>query len=439
MNEKNGTGRRKFLAGMVKPSKCVGTMTFREGSHGEKVSLLGYGGMRMPTLPGAPDKFDMKAIEGHVDALYKGGVNYFDAAPVYCQGQCEKILGQILRKYPRESYYVVSKLSNFAKNTWSHEASVKIYEQSQKDFNLGHIDFYFLHAVGAGGDDPFRQRCLDNGMLEFCMKERDAGRIKNLGFSFHGPVKFFDQAIAMHDKVHWDMVQIQLNYLDWDHSAEVNPRNPNASYMYAECAKRGIPVTVMEPLLGGRLAKFNYTAATCLVPFDPEETMAGWAFRFAGTHPKVLTVLSGMNRIDHIEENIRTFSPLKPLNAEQMKAMDEVALAVLADKTVPCNYCNYCMPCPYGLDIPAILSTWNAALVEKRVPDDPSATDYEKNRHTFLAEYEAAIPDRLRRADHCTGCGRCAPHCPQQIDVPREISRIAARVAALRARKGFAQ
>jgi predicted aldo/keto reductase-like oxidoreductase len=218
-------------------------------------------------------------------------------------------------------------------------------------------------------------------------------------------------------------VQIQLNYVDWKHAFETNERNQDAEYLYAECAKRDIPVVVMEPLLGGRLARFNYSLAEKLVPLDPEASLAKWALRFAGHFPKVLTVLSGMTYREHLEENCAIYSPFKPLSGRELEVLEEAALAFLSDSSVSCNTCNYCMPCPYGLDIPGIFSLYNSAMSKKN-PDGMA----------FLREYERTIP-YLRRASHCTGCGVCVSHCPQSVDIPKEMRRIDELVESLKAKE----
>ncbi|MDO4366262.1 MAG: aldo/keto reductase, partial [bacterium] len=220
----------------------------------------------------------------------------------------------------------------------------------------------------------------------------------------------------------WDFVQIQMNYVDWRHAKEVNARNLDAKYLYETLAKLDIPVVIMEPLLGGRLARYNYALAQELTPLDPEATLAQWAFRFCGTHPKVMTVLSGMTRTEHIEENLVTFSPLKPCRANELAALERAAQRMLALNTIPCNSCNYCMPCPYGLDIVSLLQFRNSVLTAKTMP---SAKE-------VLKAYAKAVPEELRRADHCTGCGRCTPHCPQMIDIPREIAAIDEWIDALK-------
>jgi predicted aldo/keto reductase-like oxidoreductase len=226
-----------------------------------------------------------------------------------------------------------------------------------------------------------------------------------------------------HDKYHWDFVQIQLNYVDWKHAFETNERNQDAEYLYAECARRDIPVVVMEPLLGGRLAKFNYSLAEKLVPLDPEASLAKWALRFAGHFPKVMTVLSGMTYREHLEENCAIYSPFEPLSERELAVLEEAACAFISDSSVSCNTCNYCMPCPYGLDIPGIFSLYNSAMSKKN-PDGMA----------FLREYEKTVP-YLRRASHCTGCGICVSHSPQSVDIPKEMRRIDELVESLKAKE----
>lgn len=172
-----------------------------------------------------------------------------------------------------------------------------------------------LHAIGMGTDGmrEFENRYMDNGILDFLLKEREAGRIRNLGFSYHGDIKVFDYLLSRHDEYKWDFVQIQLNYLDWHHAKEINPRNTDAEYLYGELEKRGILAIIMEPLLGGRLSNLHDHVVSRLKQAEPERGVASWAFRFAGTWPGVLTVLSGMTYMEHLEDNLRSFCPLKPL------------------------------------------------------------------------------------------------------------------------------
>lgn len=184
-------------------------------------------------------------------------------------------------------------------------------------------------------------------MLDFLLREREAGRIRNLGWSFHGDQKVFDHLLAMHDsgEARWDFVQIQMNYVDWKHASD---RNVNAEYLYGELEKRGIPAVIMEPLLGGRLSRLNDHLVERLKERRPTESTASWAFRYAGSWPGVLTVLSGMTYMEHLQDNIRTYSPLEPCTGEELALLEDTAQLMLKYPTVPCTECQYCMPCPYG-------------------------------------------------------------------------------------------
>ena len=267
------------------------------------------------------------------------------------------------------------------------------------------------------------KRYVDNGVLDFLLKEREAGRIRNLGFSYHGDIKVFDYLLSKHDEYKWDFVQIQLNYVDWKHAKEVNPRNTDAEYLYSELEKRGIPAIIMEPLLGGRLSNVPDHIVGRLKQQEPERSVASWAFRYAGTHPGVMTVLSGMTYMEHLEDNLSSFSPLKPLTEAEMQFLYDTADLMMHYPTIPCNDCKYCMPCPYGLDIPSILLHYNKCVNQGNVPENARAENYAEARRAFLIGYDRSVP-RLRQASHCIGCNQCAPHCPQSIDIPSELQRI---------------
>ncbi len=397
-------------------------MTYRTNpKSGEKVSLLGYGCMRWPTLPapgGDGNVIDQDAVNELIDYAIAHGVTYFDTSPVYVQGWSEKSTGIALKRHPRDRFQIATKLSNFSNYTC--ENSIAMYRQSFEDLQVDYIDYYLLHSIGNGGIETFRARYIDNGMIDFLMKEREAGRIRNLGFSFHGTVSVFDEVLAMHEKVHWDFVQIQLNYVDWRHASA---RNVNAEYLYAELEKRHIPAIIMEPLLGGRLSNVPDHIVTRLKQRNPERSVASWAFRFAGSPSGVLTVLSGMTYLEHLQDNLRTYSPLEPLTEADVQFLYDTADLMMQYPTIPCNDCKYCMPCPYGIDIPAVLLHYNKCVNEGNLPTSSQSEDYRRARRAFLVGYDRSVP-RLRQASHCIGCGQCVSHCPQSIEIPKELHRI---------------
>lgn len=407
-------------------------MTYRKNPKtGEQVSILGYGMMRLPTIEKSEgeevnkDEIDQEAVNRLVDYALEHGVNYFDTSPAYCKGRSERATGIALSRHPRDSYFIATKLSNFAKSTWSREKSIEMYRNSLKELQTDHIDYMLLHAIGMGADGPqeFRSRYIDNGILDFLMAEREAGRIRNLGFSYHGDVRVFDDMLAQHDKYKWDFVQIQMNYLDWAHAKEINPSNTDAEYLYGELEKMGIPAVIMEPLLGGRLANVPDNIVARLKQREPERSVASWAFRYAGTMPNVLTVLSGMTYMEHLQDNLRSYCPLQPLTDEEMKFLYSTANLIVKFPTVPCNDCKYCMPCPYGLDIPGILLHYNKCVNEGNTPESSQDENYKEARRAFLVGYDRSVP-KLRQASHCIGCGACAPHCPQGINIPNALARI---------------
>ena len=412
----------------VEPS--TDQMTYRTNpTTKDKVSLLGYGMMRLPTIEGnaareSKAEIDQEQVNRLVDYAIEHGVNYFDTSPVYCQGLSERSTGIALSRHKRSEYFVATKLSNFNPATQSREESIKMYRDSFKELQVSYIDYYLLHSVGGGGMEAFSKRYLDNGMLDFCVEERKAGRIRNLGFSYHGDIEVFDWLLSMHDKYHWDFVQIELNYLDWDFADEINQRNTDARYLYGELQKRGIPSVIMEPLLGGRLANLPQYLVTQLKERDPEKSAASWAFRYAGTPEGVLTVLSGMTYMEHLKDNLLSYCPLEPLTQDEMTFLDrDIAKKIVGLENIPCNDCKYCMPCPYGIDIPAIFVHYNKCKNEGSLPNNQEDPEYRKLRRNYLIGLDRTVP-RMRQADHCIGCGQCESHCPQNIRIPRELHKI---------------
>ena len=402
-------------------------MTYRINPYTkDKVSLLGYGCMRWPLRKNdnGEDEVDQDAVNELVDYAIGHGVNYFDTAPVYIRGWSETATGIALKRHPREKFFIATKLSTGRNDPYnrSFEGAKAMYENSLKNLQVDYIDYYLVHAVG-GGEDSIREidnRLYDNGVLDFLLAERKAGRIRNLGWSFHGDVKGFDYMLSLHDKVQWDFVQIQLNYVDWQHATG---RNVNAEYLLAELEKKNVPAVIMEPLLGGRLARVNTHALTIMNEVHPDHTAAQWAFRYAGTPESVLTVLSGMVYMEHLQENIRTYAPLVPLNEKEYEALEKVTQVILNSDYIQCTECQYCMPCPYGLDIPGIFGHYNRCVSAGERLGSINDENYREARRAFLIGYDRSVP-KLRQADHCLECGLCKPNCPQRIDIPKEMRRV---------------
>ena len=391
-------------------------MTYRENHNtGDKVSILGYGMMRLPMTKNEKDEdvIDQQRVNELVDYALAHGVNYFDTAPVYCKGASEKATGIALSRHPRNSYFIATKLSNMRGDN-SIEFGKEMFANSLSELQTDYIDYLLLHNLG--NRNAYNQRFVENGLLDYLLQQKREGKIRNLGWSFHGEKEFFD---FMLDEagVHWDFIQIQMNYVDWQRG------NPTAEYMYNRLAEKNIPVVIMEPLLGGRLAKMNYQAMAMLKEREPEKSVASWAFRFAGSYDHVLTVLSGMTYMEHLQDNIRTYAPLHPLTDDEKELLMDVAKRKMGFENIDCTDCKYCMPCPYGLDIPAIFKHYNRCLDEGRMPQNEMDEDYKKQRRAFLVGLERGVP-KLRQADHCTGCHECEHHCPQRIKISREMRKI---------------
>lgn len=433
----------KAPASIASGAKSRGGMTYRVNPNtGDKVSILGFGCMRLPTVNGGSarddnDRIDQDMVNKQVDYAIEHGVNYFDTSPAYCKGLSEHAMGIALSRHPRDSYFIATKLSNFSPDTWKRERAIAMYHNSMKELQVDYIDYLLLHGIGMGGMDALNGRYIDNGVLDYLVKEKEAGRIRNLGFSYHGDVAVFDHLLKMQDegKIHWDFAQIQLNYIDWKHAKEVNPRNTDAEYLYNELEKRGIPVVIMEPLLGGRLAQVNNHLVGKYKSLRPDDSVASWAFRFAGTPEGVLTVLSGMTYMEHLQDNLKTYSPLEPCSDDELAMLEDAAKEILHFPTVPCTDCKYCMPCPYGLDIPTIFSHYNKCINEGLIKEDTQDPAYRDARKAFLVGYDRTVP-KLRQANHCIGCGQCKPHCPQGIDIPARMTAIDSYVETLKRNKG---
>ncbi|MBQ7472080.1 MAG: aldo/keto reductase [Prevotella sp.] len=441
MDKKNDMSRRDFIRrlGMgtasamammaMEPLKVLGDdnvptpstanqMTCRVNHHsGDKVSLLGFGMMRLPKSQDEVNKM--------VDYALEHGVNYFDTAPAY--GNSEVVTGIALKRHPRNSYYIATKMSNQNPRFHSFEASKEMYLRSFERLQIDYIDYYLLHAVGGSGMKDFNPRYIDNGLLDFLLEERKAGRIRNLGFSYHGNVEVFDWLIDNNDKYQWDFVQIELNYVDWRHASLDNggwKKDADAEYLYNKLDKAGIQAVVMEPLLGGRLAKLPEEFDHQLKALRPNDSIAAWAFRWVGSLPNILTALSGMSVMEHVTDNVHTFSPLDPCTDREKELLAKIADGMSGYPTIPCTACSYCMPCPYGVDIPGNFAFYNEAVNSKLLPlPEKASPDYKKSLSTFQKGYKKTLSKKAW-ADKCMDCEVCLKKCPQQIRIPNQMTRI---------------
>jgi hypothetical protein len=398
-------------------------MTFRYNHNtGDKISLLGFGMMRLPWVldeQGQPIRdeqgrriVDQEATNRLVDMALANGINFFDNAPIYLDGRNEYAVGIALARHPRNSFFVTSKMSNF--RNFSFEAGKAMYLQSFEDLQVDVMDYYFLHSIGSGGMERFRQRYIYNGLLDFLLEEREAGRIRNLGWSFHGCVTVFDTMFKM--GIHWDFAMIQMNYIDWEHAEwqQTPGRNVNAKYLYGKLREHNIPILTMSSLRGGLLSNLPANAREIFRNVNPTATPSEMGFRYLGSFDGILTILTGMGNEQQLLENVRTFSPMVPLTSKEMAAIEEVTRIMTTAGFIMCTGCDYCLPCPFGINIPAVLIEYNRHIIEG-IPIDPNNPI-------------------LRQAASCRGevCGLCEPRCPLDLEIIRELRRIEGLVDAAR-------
>ena len=419
MEPLNAFAGKSAKPGQLRYDADENKMTYRvQHGSGEKISLLGFGMMRLPD--------DQEQVDELVDYAIAHGVNYFDTAPMYMGGRSEVLTGNTLSRYPREKYHVATKMSNQNRRTWSYDDSKRMYETSFERLKVDYIDYYLLHSIG-GGMDSLKGRFLDNGILDFLLKEREAGRIKHLGFSYHGDVRDFDWLLDRQEEYHWDFVQIQMNFLDWRHASMRQGwrHDADAEYLYDKLEKKGIQAVIMEPLRGGAFGRMASELTDQLKAVRPNDSTARWAFRWVGSYPNILTTLSGMNRMDHLIDNVETFSPLEACTESENALLAEIADQMSGFPTIPCTTCEYCMPCPYGVNIPGNFAYYNEAVNAHILPlPDKQASDYMSRKEQFAEGMRKALPDVAKWANQCTDCEACLPKCPQQIRIPNQMARI---------------
>ena len=364
-------------------------MQYREFK-GKKISLLGFGAMRLPTVPGTGE-VDIALTEQMIDRAVGAGVNYFDTAYPYHGGRSELILRDILKKYPRDSYYLADKYPGHQISS-SYDPRAVFEEQLEK-CGVDHFDFYLLHNVNDTSIDTY----LDErwGIIEYFKEQRRLGRISHLGFSSHGTPENLREFLTVTEGA-MEFCQIQLNYLDYSlQRAEEKCRI---------LKEFGLPVWVMEPVRGGKLANLPAPLAERLKARRPSESVASWGFRWLHTLPDVTVILSGMSDMSQVEDNLATFSGGEPLSSGEADLLYEIAESLKS--SVPCTACRYCIDgCPMGLDIPTLLSVYNEVKV---VPNVNSAL-----------RVQVLPPEKQPSA--CIACGRCTKRCPQRIDVPKAL------------------
>ncbi len=363
-------------------------------SIGRKISKLGFGLMRLPKLREGEETIDRDEAFRLIDLAIKAGVNYFDTAYVYHGGDSEKFAKEALSRYPRESYCLATKLPGWAiKDKGKH--TDELFNEQLEKCGVDYFDFYLLHSVNRDIMAVFES----DKSYEYLKKQKELGKIKHLGFSYHGDLEFF---IELLDKYEWDFAQLQINYYDWEAT--------DAKSYYKALEDRNIPCIIMEPVRGGSLHTLNEEAKKVFEDLG-DASAASYALRYDLELPGVLTILSGMSTYEQVEDNIKTFTEGKPLTAEEKEAIEKANILFRKNFAIPCTNCKYCVEtCPAGIDIPACFNAYN---------------EYNKTRDTedFSKEY-VLIPDE-KRAHNCIECGACMEYCPQQIKIPNQLKKVA--------------
>lgn len=366
-------------------------MEYRKmGRNGEKVSLLGMGCMRFPTdSKGAIDRIQAeKMIEQAMDS----GVNYYDTAYKYHNGESEPFLGEVLSRYERSSYYLATKLPVWLIEDAAHAREV-INQQMQR-LRTEYFDFYLLHAI----DAKEWKKVQELGLLDVLEEFRTKGVIRNLGFSFHDSYEVFEEILTSRS---WDFCQIQYNYMDIEEQAG------DKGYALAEMLD--IPLVVMEPVKGGALAELPEDLAAPMKRKNPHASLASWALRWAASHPQVKLVLSGMSSQEQIADNLRTLGGFEPLTSEELEITAWVRKEIFKRQKSPCTGCSYCMPCPFGVDIPQNFSAWNK---ESMYGPGKGSQVYRQ------------LAQNRQDASCCQSCHKCEKVCPQHISIAEELKKV---------------
>lgn len=357
---------------------------------GVETSLLGFGCMRFPTT--AEGKIDEARAEKMLDMAYKAGVNYFDTAYPYHDGDGEPFVGKVLNKYDRDSYYLATKLPVWLVE--KEEDVRRIFEEQLERLKKDYVDFYLLHAL----DKERWEKIKSLKIVETCEQLQKEGKIKNLGFSFHDDYEVFEEILTSRN---WDFCQIQYNYMDTEEQA--------GDKGYSLTEKLGVPLVIMEPIRGGSLAGFSEDINAKFQALDGNKSVASYALRWVASHPNVKVVLSGMSTEEQAADNLKTFSDFQPLNRKEWQTIEEVVTTLRARVQNGCTGCAYCMPCPAGVNIPRNFHLWNQYHI------------YQKYG-VVKSGWEGM--DEKERPVNCIKCGKCENVCPQHLFIRKNLEQV---------------
>lgn len=373
-------------------------MVYKE-FQGLKLSALGIGAMRLPVIDNDNGKIDEAATAEMVEYAISQGVNYFDTAWGYHDGNSELVMGKILEKYPRENFYLASKFPGY---DLSNMPKVEeIFEKQLEKCGVDYFDFYLFHNVYELNIDEYLNK--EHGIFEYLMKQKENGRIRHLGFSVHGSYDVMKRFLEAYGE-HMEFCQIQLNYMDWEFQDAKGKMELLKEY--------NIPVWVMEPLRGGKLAVLSEEDTKTLKTLRPDEEIPAWAFRFLQRFPEIKMILSGMSNLEQLKANIHTFEIEKPLNDEEQKAVLGIAHKMIHG--VPCTSCRYCTThCPQEIDIPTMLNFYN---------------EYIFTEGGMMPKMKIQTMPEEKRPSACVGCRSCEAVCPQQIKISEILADFAKKL-----------
>lgn len=369
---------------------------------GLKLSALGLGGMRLPVIDGDDANIDEEKAMQMVDYAMERGINYYDTAWGYHDGNSELVIGKALGRHPRESFYLADKFPGY--DLSNMDKVEEIFEKQLEKCGVEYFDFYLFHNVCEMNIDAY----LDEkyGIFDYLMKQKENGRIKHLGFSAHGSYEIMERFLKAYGK-HMEFCQIQLNWLDWSFQDAKAKVELLREYM--------LPIWVMEPLRGGKLASLSKEEEAVLQGLRPQEKVPAWAFRFLQSIPDVTVVLSGMSDLTQLEENIKTYETEAPLNKQETEALLGIAEEMVKKDILPCTACHYCVShCPKGLDIPGLLELYNEHCF---------------TGGGFIAPMALMAVPKEKQPSACVGCKSCEAVCPQQIKISGAMSDFTARLS----------
>ncbi len=370
--------------------------------HGKKLSALGFGAMRLPVIDGDDGRIDEAAALRMVDTAMQNGINYYDTAWGYHGENSELVMGKALSRYPRDSFYVATKFPGYDPSNWGKVE--EIFEQQLKKLGVEYFDFYLFHNVCEMNIDAYLND-EKSGIYSYLMKQKQNGRIRHLGFSCHGSIPVLQRFLDAYGK-DMEFCQLQLNYLDWTFQ--------NGKEKVDLLDQQNIPVWVMEPLRGGKLAKLLPEYEARLKELRPDEEIPAWAFRFLQSIPSVTMILSGMSNDEQLEKNLITFAEDKKLNEAEMSALLDIAEKMLSVGTVPCTACHYCVShCPQGLNIPDLLALYN---------------EHAFTGGGFIAPMALGALPEDKRPQACLQCRSCEQVCPQQIKISEVLADFSAKL-----------